>query len=142
MLSWKKRPYASFQRQEIDCVMKVVRVQLLNKKRDLAEKCSVADSFLSRLIGLIGTRSLEEGEGMLFPATNNVHLWWMSIPIDVVFLKEQGEERFSVTSIRSDLKPWKLLPVWDRQATHTLELPAGCAEKAGLREGDGICISW
>ena len=113
-----------------------VKVMSLKNQTLIADKCKVAESFVDRLRGLIGRASLQEGEGMLFPKCNDIHMWFMSIPIDVVFL-EEGR----VTSFRRSLKPWRPLPVRDGRASDTLELPVGTIDRCAIGIGDELCIS-
>ena len=70
---------------------------------DIRRRCSVADSPLPRLKGLLGRSGLDGGEGLLIRPTSAVHTWFMRFPIDVVFL--DGELR--VLRIVSGLKPWR-----------------------------------
>ncbi len=124
-------------------------VKALKNQAVIADKCHVAESFFDRLIGLIGRRALGAGEGMLFPRCNDIHMWFMSIPIDVVFLSPadpakrapSGERVFRVSSVRRELKPWRPLPARDGRASETLELPAGAVDAYGIAEGDELCIS-
>jgi uncharacterized membrane protein (UPF0127 family) len=116
-----------------------IRVHSLRNQTVIADECVEANSFLSRLRGLIGRKNLEAGEGMFFPQCNDIHMWFMSISIDVLFLKREGEH-FLVTSTRPALRPWKALPVRDGKASETLELPAGTIQRCGLTEGDRLCI--
>jgi uncharacterized membrane protein (UPF0127 family) len=70
-------------------------------------------------------------------------MWFMLMPIDVVFLRvesAQGNERKVVTSARGDVRPWKLLPLFDGKAHETLELPAGSVARLGIVPGDELCI--
>ena len=99
----------------------------------------VADRFLSRLRGLIGRKTFSPGEGLLFPRCNNIHMWMMSIPIDVVFLGKDGAE-WRILSTHPGLRPWKGLPVWNFRAVDTLELPAGTIERLNLKHGEVLCI--
>ena len=120
----------------------LVSVRLLRSEALIADKCQVAESFFQRLRGLIGRSALAQGEGMLFPRCNDIHMWFMSVPIDVVFLrKSRTENQFIVASTRSSLRPWRPLPVRDGQASETLELPAGTVERLGIGRGDELCIS-
>ncbi len=125
------------------------RVLLINLKdqRIISDKCLVAESFFSRLRGWIGKTRAESGEGILFPNCTSIHMWFMSIPIDVVFLrvqmqKEQGGnlvERKVVTSVHPQVRPWKALPLSDGGANETLELPAGSIGRFGIAPGDELC---
>jgi uncharacterized membrane protein (UPF0127 family) len=126
-------------------VMGTVRVQSLKNQSLIADKCIVANRFFARLKGLIGTSRLEPGEGLLISPCNDIHMWFMSMPIDVVFVRENrsadGHATHLVCSTREDLKPWKLLPVRDSSAAQTLELPAGTIRRCAIAAGDVLCIS-
>ena len=113
-------------------------VRLINLKdhRVISDKCIIAESYFSRLRGWIGKTHAVSGEGIFFPKCMSIHMWFMSLPIDVVFL----DERKVVTSVRANVRPWKLLPVSDRRAFDTLELPAGSIERIGIVVGDELCF--
>ena len=111
----------------------------------IVERLQSAESYFTRLKGLIGKKEFKNGEGLLFPRCNSIHMWMMSIPIDAVFLKSQKDSSVSqwvVTSIHRELKPWKLLPVMDSSADDVLELPAGTASAISLKVGEVLCIAW
>jgi len=109
----------------------------------VADRLKFADTFFSRLKGLIGVKKFELGEGLLFPRCNDIHMWMMSIPIDVVFLKAAQKtepKEWIVLSVHPQLKPWKLLPVSNFKADDVLELPAGLANSISLKSGEVLCI--
>ncbi len=123
----------------------------------IADRCVVAESFFERFRGLIGRDRLADGEAMFFPRCNDIHMWFMSIPIDVVFLTKVNEGEtssananprgagtpvyYQVASIRRNLRPWKPLPVRDGRASETLELPLGTVDRCAIGVGDQLCIS-
>lgn len=78
---------------------------------------------------------------MLFPKCNDIHMWMMSIPIDVVFLKKENAESWSVLSLKPKLKPWKPLPVACFSADDTLELPEGTIARLNLKVGEVLCVA-
>lgn len=106
----------------------------------IASRAEVADRFYLRLKGLIGRTDFESGAGMLFPRCTSVHMWMMSMPIDVVFLKKI-DSGWTVMSAHAELKPWKLLPVGDLRADDALELPKGTIDRTGLKPGEVLCIA-
>lgn len=124
---------------------KQVKIVALKNQAVIADRCRVASSFLSRLIGLIGTQSLAHGQGLLIRPCKEIHMWFMSIPIDVVFIRKEINSEstriFRVTSIKENYRPWSLFPVGDRKASETIELPVGTIKKANIQEGDTLCIS-
>jgi uncharacterized membrane protein (UPF0127 family) len=95
-------------------------------------RCRVADSFATRLRGLMGSSSLPRGAGVLLPRTRSVHTHFMRFPIDVVFL--DGENRIVSTVHR--LRPWRAAA--SRRARSVLELAAGECERLGLSEGQTL----
>lgn len=91
--------------------------------------CELADTVLTRLRGLLGRASLSSGEGLLLVPAGSVHTFFMRFAIDVVFL----DRDLCVRRIVENVGPSRL--VWARSARRVLELPAGEAQRVGLREG-------
>ena len=52
-------------------------------------KIYIANTFLKRLIGLLGEKEITYG--MLFPHTNSIHTFFMKANIDVLALDENNE---------------------------------------------------
>jgi uncharacterized membrane protein (UPF0127 family) len=113
-----------------------VRVVSLKNQAVIADKCHVAERFFERFRGLIGTSELSRGAGMLFPRCNSIHMWFMCIPLDVVFLRAG-----KIVSVHENVKPWRLLPLSNWSAEETLELPVGVIRDCKLTAGDELCIS-
>jgi uncharacterized membrane protein (UPF0127 family) len=127
-----------------------VKVQSLRNQGLIADQCIVANRFWGRLKGLIGTSRLAPGEGLLLSPCNDIHMWMMSMPIDVVFVRAVSETEKAgaeatathvVCSTHENLKPWKPLPVRDKRARETLELPVGTIRRCEIIAGDKLCIS-
>lgn len=98
----------------------------------LADRVRCADTFFSRLIGLLRTPVLSTGEGLWISPCTSVHTWFMRYPIDVIFLDAKGIVLQSAT-----MRPWRMSRiVWKSQGC--LELPAGTIEQARTRIGDRI----
>jgi uncharacterized protein len=101
------------------------------KKSMLLNELSVATSFYSRAKGLIGTKNLSQEKGIWFPKTNWIHTFFMSIPIDVIYL----DKSFKVKKVDHSLKPWKLAsPVFG--ADSVIEVSAGWALNKNIEIGD------
>jgi uncharacterized membrane protein (UPF0127 family) len=92
----------------------------------------LADTFFSRLRGLLGRGALDEDEGMLITPASSIHTCFMRFRIDVVFL----EADLTVLGVRERLKPWRAT-AW-RGARLVLELPAGAVDRRQLRPGDRL----
>ena len=87
----------------------------------------VADTFWTRLRGLLGRKDLPEGHGLWLVPGAMIHTCFMAFPIDAVFL----DGGLRVLRVRT-MAPWRFSP-WVRGADSVLELPAGAAK--GLQEG-------
>lgn len=95
----------------------------------LRVRVGVADGWLSRGIGLLATRRLDDPCGLWIKSCNSIHTFWMRYPIDVLFLDKTG----TVLRVVPQLKPWRMAAC--RRAHTTLELRAGLAATLGLRSG-------
>ncbi len=83
-------------------------------------RARVAVKFWDRLKGLIGSKPLPPGEGMIFPNCNAIHTLFMSYPIDVVFLNRE----YQVVKVVKQVKPWQPFIWGGWQATQVLETAA------------------
>ena len=100
----------------------------------LCSKMRVANNFVSRVVGLIGTKQLDQ-EGLFIPRCNWIHTFFMSIPIDVVYVDSKG----MIRKIDHTIQPWRLgKPVWS--ASDVVELPAGFAALKDLKIGDTLHV--
>lgn len=100
---------------------------------EICQRLDVADNFVTRLKGLIGVKSLSSG--MYFPNCNWIHTFFMSIPIDVVYL----DKEMKVRKVDHNLQPWRLAkPVL--MARNVVELPAGTARAKKLEVGDKLHV--
>jgi uncharacterized protein len=90
---------------------------ITNKKP--AIELYVAGSFLERLRGLLGTKTLEAYTGLLLADCNAVHMFFMRYALDIVYV----DADFRIVKIVEDLHPWQISGCC--KAKHTIELPAG-----------------
>jgi uncharacterized membrane protein (UPF0127 family) len=100
----------------------------------VCERCLLAETALTRMRGLLGRRELPSGEGILLRPASSVHMAFMRLSIDAVFL----DRDLRVVKIAADLRPWRA--AGSRGAKAVLELPAGEAKKRGLTAGDRLIV--
>jgi uncharacterized membrane protein (UPF0127 family) len=98
----------------------------------VVERCSIADSYFSRLRGLLGRDTLPPGEGLLLRPAGSIHTAFMRFPLDTVFL----DRDLKVLAITRELPAWRA--AWRRGARAVLELPAGECRRRGLEVGDQL----
>jgi uncharacterized protein len=102
--------------------------------RPACERCLLADTFLTRLRGLLGRPALREGEGMLIRPANSIHTWFMRSVIDAVFL----DRDLVVVDVAADVKPWRLAA--RRGSRSVLEVAAGESARRGIERGARLRI--
>jgi uncharacterized membrane protein (UPF0127 family) len=102
--------------------------------RPACERCLLADTFLTRLRGLLGRPALREGEGMLIRPANSIHTWFMRSVIDAVFL----DRDLVVLDVAADVKPWRLAA--RRGSRSVLEVAAGESARRGIERGARLRI--
>ena len=96
----------------------------------VCERCTIADSPLPRMRGLLGRRGLGSDEGVLLRPAGSVHTFFMRFPIDIVFLDRDGR----VLRIAESVAPWRTAAA--RGAKAVLELRAGECARRRLLTGD------
>lgn len=89
----------------------------------------IADTYYTRLRGLIGRKVGELG-GLLLRPCSQIHTCLMSESIDAVYLDRGGR----VVDIEPDIAPRRLCRA--RKAKAVLEIPAGKAETLGIKVDD------
>lgn len=87
----------------------------------LGVRAVVADTFLSRFLGLMFRRGLPAGEGLLITRCNSIHTFFMRFPIDAVFLDASG----AVVRVVRGIPPWRPFVWGGRHAVQVLETNPG-----------------
>ena len=111
--------------------MRIVKVTNTTRGRTIGASVGMADTWWTRLRGLIGRPPLGQGEGLLLRPCRAVHMWGMTYPIDVAFLDEEN----AVVALYRDLVPGARTH-WHGRAKCALELPGGKLAETGTEVGD------
>ncbi|HZH03392.1 MAG TPA: DUF192 domain-containing protein [Myxococcaceae bacterium] len=99
----------------------------------LSERTALANTFSSRLRGLVGRRGLNPSEGLLLTPCNAIHTLFMRFPIDAAFLDADGK----IVKLFPHLVPWRLTGVYGHVRS-VLELQAGTLEMSNTEHGDQV----
>jgi len=86
-----------------------------------------ANTWLTRLVGLLGHSNLSDSEGMLFEPGGGIHTVGMRFTIDVVYLDKDNR----VLGIVNDMKPWRF-SFAPKGTVAVLELSSGNAKRTGI----------
>ncbi len=115
--------------------MTPLRIENTTRQTVVCERARRADTFLSRLRGLMFRRSLAPDDGLLLVPDWSIHTFFMRFPIDVLFL----DEIWRVLSVHPTVPPWRVGPV-HRGAYAVLELPPGTIERTHTAVGDTLAV--
>jgi uncharacterized membrane protein (UPF0127 family) len=108
----------------------------LTKKTRLASEVRKADSFVTRLVGLLKKKRLGPEEGLWLIPSKGIHTVGMKFPIDVIFL-DKGNK---VLSLVPGLAPNRATGIYF--AAHSvLELSHGTISKSRTEVGDQLDFS-
>ena len=97
----------------------------------LAESAEVANSPLSRLIGLLGRPRICYGQGLVITHTRSIHMVFMRFAIDAVFADKDGK----VVGLVKNIRPFGFSPYFWR-AHYVVELPPGVLGATRTEKGD------
>ncbi len=115
---------------------KTLRVVNSTRGTLVGESIRVAESGLTRIVGLLGERELLPGDGLLIVPSQGVHTVGMLFAIVVVVL--DGE--WNVIAIKRDMHPFRMTRMFWKAAA-VLELRSGAAESSGTLVGDTLEFS-
>ena len=113
-------------------------MQILNKTRNsiIAVKAVIADSFFSRMIGLLNRASLEDGEALVITRCNSIHMFFMRFAIDVIFI----DQRSKIVGLVRNIKPFQLSKIYWNSAS-AIELPIGTIDRTQSALGDSLSLN-
>jgi len=97
----------------------------------VASPARLANTFGSRLRGLLGRTGLAPREGLLISPCRDVHTCGMRFSIDLVFL----DKELKIVRMIPKTRPWRFYR-GGRQCQHVLEVASGTINRLRLVAGD------
>jgi uncharacterized membrane protein (UPF0127 family) len=116
--------------------MQTIVLSNSTKATQIGDKIEVADSSVTRFVGLMGRKGLGPGEGMWIKPSSGVHTMWMRFTIDVVALDKNRK----VCALWPQLRPWRISPVSLKVAS-VVELAPGAIQQLGIEVGDQLDVA-
>jgi uncharacterized protein len=115
---------------------RTLRIDNVSRDVNLVQQGTLADTFWTRLKGLMGVRCLAAGEGLLIRPSQQVHTHFMRMPVDVLYVN--GDDQIMDVDIH--LRPWRVgRPRWN--AHYVVEVPSGTIAQTQSRVGDQLKIT-
>ncbi len=99
----------------------------------LAERVLLANTFFTRLRGLMFRRRLAPTEALWLRPCNGVHTFWMLFAIDVIFL----DRELRIVKLVENMRPFRVTRP-HLAARSVLEMPAHTISRFVLKVGDRL----
>lgn len=110
-------------------------MNILNKSKNtvLARTVMVADTFWTRLVGLIGKKDLPPVTALVVTRCQSIHMLFMRFPIDAVF----ADRHHRVVGCVEAIKPFRLSPIFFH-SRYVIELRVGTITATKTSPGDQL----
>jgi uncharacterized membrane protein (UPF0127 family) len=102
----------------------------------MGERIRVAETGLTRIVGLLGETGLTPGDGLLILPSSGVHTWGMRFAIDVVVL----DNDWRIIAVQPEMRPFRMTRLYWK-AAGVLELPPGTVKDTSTSVGDELEFS-
>jgi uncharacterized membrane protein (UPF0127 family) len=103
--------------------------------RPIGGAIRIASTFGSRFMGLMFRKSLPEGSGLLIMPCSSIHMCFMRMALDIVYM----DANLRVVGVQEALRPWRLGALV-KGAKLVLEVPVGTIARCGVRPGAKITV--
>ena len=111
-----------------------MRIINRTKAAVLADNVEVAETWVTRLCGLMFRDRLQEKHCLILKPCNSIHTCFMRFNIDVLFVGDEGE----ILYLLENMPPFRFSPIV-RKARFIIELPAHTISLTGTSLGDRLC---
>ncbi len=114
---------------------KICQVYNVNSSLYVSRQTLIADTFLTRLIGLLLTKEFKPGSGLIIEPCKSIHMFFMRYPIDVIFYNQNLE----IIAVVENIQPWQFTKVYPK-AMACLELPINSIRQSNSAVNDQLKI--
>lgn len=113
-------------------------IEIVNASRStsIASSARAARSMLARARGLMFVGDLPQNSGLLIDPCSSIHMFFMRIPLDVLYVDRNDV----VVRAQRGIRPWRIGPLHTRSAAYVIELPVGTIERSQTQVGDRLAM--
>lgn len=113
----------------------MITITNTTKNSVIARKGQRADTFFSRMTGLLNKTSLPQDEALIITRCNSIHMFFMKFAIDAIFVDKDN----CVIGLLKGIKPFRLSPIFFR-SSYVIEAPVGTIVQTETSLGDSINV--
>ncbi len=100
----------------------------------IAKKVEIANTSISRMIGLMFSKNIGDRDGLLITPCNSIHTFFMRYDLDIVFLSKDNK----VVKVIRNMKPWRMTWMYFK-ASKVLEMTGGTLPTE-IQKGDELIM--
>lgn len=112
-----------------------MKITNITKKNIIAQEARIADTFMSRLVGLLNRDLIASQEALVITQCNSIHMFFMKFAIDAVFVDRNDV----VVGLVKNIKPFQLSRIFFK-SSYVIELAPGIIESKNISVGDHLSI--
>lgn len=86
--------------------------------------------FFENFLGLMGVSAIAPSEWLMFDNCSSIHMFFMRIPLDIVWLRDGTAGGFEVAGVSRGVRPWRVAFA-PRGAHRCIECASGTAPEVG-----------
>ena len=101
----------------------------------ICSRVRVADNPWTRLVGLLGKKSLPPGEALLIRPCSSVHTFFMRFRMDAIFVDRENH----VLRVKHDMAPFRVAGA--KRSRYVIEFMGGVLQSLDIEPGDGLILT-
>ncbi len=110
-----------------------MKITNLTKNCIITSKASLADTFITRMVGLLSKAELKKDEALVITQCRSIHMFFMRFSIDVIF----ADRDCKVVGVIRNIRPFQLSPIFFN-SFFAIELSPGIIEETKTAVGDHL----
>ena len=112
-------------------------MKIINKSQNtvIAENALIADTFFSRMRGLLNRSSLAFDEALIITCCQSIHMLFMRFAIDAIFVDDENR----VVGVVKNIKPFQFSAIFFK-ASYVVETTVGTIDRTKTVVGDWLQI--
>ena len=110
-----------------------MKIRNLTQNTIIANEASLAETPLSRMVGLLNRSSLNSQEALVITQCQSIHMFFMRFSIDAIFVDASDH----VVGLVKGIKPFRLSPIFFK-ASYVIEVAEGVIAETKTQLGDQL----
>ncbi len=112
-----------------------MRIINITKNTVIADRVEKADTFISRMTGLLNRDSIADDSALIITQCKSIHMFFMKFSIDVIFVDRKN----TIVGVVEGIKPFSLSPAFYK-SSYAIEGAPGMIKRSQCEVGDLVQV--